>query len=57
MLDQGIPEAYRQTFIDKTALKRLGQPNDIAAAVAFLASADGGWVTGQTIDADGGLAI
>lgn len=39
------------------ALGRLGQPEDIAAIVAFLASEDGGWVTGQTIRADGGLSI
>jgi 3-oxoacyl-[acyl-carrier protein] reductase len=39
----------------KTALGRVGQPDDIAAVVAFLASDDGRWVTGQSIVADGGL--
>ncbi|MFD0525080.1 SDR family oxidoreductase [Paractinoplanes durhamensis] len=38
-----------------TALGRLGTPADIAAVVAFLVSADGGWVTGQNIRATGGL--
>jgi len=47
----------QQEMIRKTALGRLGQPEDIAAVVAFLASEDGGWVTGQTIRADGGLTI
>jgi NAD(P)-dependent dehydrogenase (short-subunit alcohol dehydrogenase family) len=36
------------------ALGRVGQPTDIAHVVAFLASEDGGWVTGQQIDASGG---
>ncbi|MBC9882877.1 SDR family oxidoreductase [Bradyrhizobium sp. INPA01-394B] len=36
-------------------LERLGQPEDIAAAVAFLASADGGWINGQVLRANGGI--
>ncbi|MET3424278.1 3-oxoacyl-[acyl-carrier protein] reductase [Actinoplanes tereljensis] len=40
-----------------TALGRLGAPDDIAAVVAFLVSADGGWVTGQNIRATGGLLL
>jgi NAD(P)-dependent dehydrogenase (short-subunit alcohol dehydrogenase family) len=35
-------------------LGRLGDPADIAAAVAFLASADAAWITGQTLVVDGG---
>lgn len=38
-----------------TALRRLGEPEDIADIVAFLASDDGRWVTGATIPANGGL--
>ena len=38
-----------------TPLRRIGQPDDIAGVVAFLASPDAGWVTGRTIIADGGL--
>jgi 3-oxoacyl-[acyl-carrier protein] reductase len=34
---------------------RLGQPGDIASAVAFLAGPDGGWISGQTIRANGGV--
>ncbi|WP_328322463.1 SDR family oxidoreductase [Streptomyces sp. NBC_00388] len=37
------------------ALKRLGTPQDIAGAVAYLASDDASWVTGQTLAVDGGL--
>jgi 3-oxoacyl-[acyl-carrier protein] reductase len=36
-------------------LERLGTPEDIAAAVAFLASTDGAWINGQTLRANGGL--
>jgi NAD(P)-dependent dehydrogenase (short-subunit alcohol dehydrogenase family) len=36
-------------------LKRLGEPADVAAAVAYLASADAAWITGQTLVLDGGL--
>jgi 3-oxoacyl-[acyl-carrier protein] reductase len=39
------------------ALGRVGQPADIAKVVAFLASDDGGWVTGQSIDASGGQRL
>jgi 3-oxoacyl-[acyl-carrier protein] reductase len=39
------------------ALRRLGVPDDIAGAVAFLASADAGWITGQTLVVDGGLLL
>ncbi|TAU49706.1 SDR family oxidoreductase [Rhizobium ruizarguesonis] len=36
-------------------LERLGTPDDIAAAVAFLAGPDGGWINGQTLRANGGM--
>lgn len=39
------------------ALGRVGEPDDIARVVAFLASPEGGWVTGQVIDVNGGLAL
>jgi 3-oxoacyl-[acyl-carrier protein] reductase len=48
-----------QEIVDRLAklapLERLGQPEDIAAAVAFLAGPDGGWVNGQTIRVNGGI--
>ena len=53
-LDGKTPE-----LIDRLAkmapLERLGTPEDIAAAVAFLAGADGGWINGQTLRANGGI--
>ena len=39
------------------ALGRLGTPEDVAAAVAFLASEDAAWVTGQTLVLDGGVTL
>lgn len=36
-------------------LERLGQPEDIAATVSFLAGPDGGWINGQTLRANGGM--
>jgi 3-oxoacyl-[acyl-carrier protein] reductase len=57
MLEAGLPEEAVQMMIAKTALGRLGEPSDIADAVAFLASPDGRWVTGHTISCDGGLVI
>jgi len=42
---------------DRTALRRLGEPEDIAGAAVFLASRAGCWITGQTIVIDGGRTI
>jgi 3-oxoacyl-[acyl-carrier protein] reductase len=52
-----VPEELKAQFIEKTALGRVGEPEDIAAVVAFLASDDGRWVTGHTIAADGGITV
>jgi 3-oxoacyl-[acyl-carrier protein] reductase len=46
-----------KTIAATIALGRVGQPDDIASVVAFLASEDGRWVTGQTIDASGGQRL
>lgn len=50
------PEALGRT-VTLTALGRLGQPADIADVVAFLAGPDARWITGQNIQATGGLLI
>lgn len=42
---------------DRTALRRLGEPEDIAGAAVFLASKAGRWITGQNIVIDGGRTI
>lgn len=44
----------QRAFFDALAVKRLGRPEDIAAAVLFFASDDAGYITGQTISVDGG---
>lgn len=38
-------------------LGRVGEPEDIAASIAFLASSDASWITGQTLAVDGGLSV
>jgi len=44
-----------EQILSATPLRRIGQPDDIAGVVTFLASPEAGWVTGRTIIADGGL--
>ncbi|WP_102960159.1 SDR family NAD(P)-dependent oxidoreductase [Mangrovicella endophytica] len=44
-----------EQILSMTPLGRIGQPDDIAGIVAFLASAEAGWITGRTIVADGGV--
>ena len=51
----GKPQAAIDAMAKAAPLGRLGQPGDIAAAVAFLAGPDGGWVNGQVLRANGGL--
>jgi 2-hydroxycyclohexanecarboxyl-CoA dehydrogenase len=50
-------ERLRQGMIDKTALRRIGRPEEVAAAIAYLASDDASFVTGQTINVSGGLSM
>ena len=52
----GFDENAKNFMISRTPLGRIGTPSDIADVVAFLASPDAGWVTGQVIDASGGFA-
>lgn len=44
-------------MMQRQAIKRLGTPEDIAAAVLFLSSAQASWISGQTIVVDGGFSI
>jgi 3-oxoacyl-[acyl-carrier protein] reductase len=50
-----IPPPMIEQLIGQTSLGRLGEPDDVAAVVAFLASPDGRWMTGQLVRAGGGL--
>lgn len=52
----GKTEEQIQTFARMPPLQRLGQPDDIASVVSFLAGPDAGWVNGQILRANGGLA-
>src|SRR5437588_1184078 len=47
----------RQGMIDATALRRIGQPDEVAAVIAFLASDEASYVTGQTLNVSGGLSM
>jgi 3-oxoacyl-[acyl-carrier protein] reductase len=55
-LASDTPKAYKDALVQRTALGRLGTPEDIAEVVCFLASDAGRWVTGETISVSGGLA-
>jgi 2-hydroxycyclohexanecarboxyl-CoA dehydrogenase len=52
-----IGARLRQGMIDATAMRRIGTPEEVAAAIAFLASDDAAYVTGQTINVSGGLSF
>ena len=50
-------EAGREAALGMQALKRVAQPEDIAPAVVFLASDDARWITGDTVNVDGGSKL
>ncbi len=52
-----IGERMVQGMIDSTAMKRLGEPDEVAAAIAYLASDEAGYVTGETVGVSGGLGM
>ncbi|MEA3085742.1 MAG: 3-oxoacyl-[acyl-carrier protein] reductase [Paraburkholderia sp.] len=52
----GKTEEQIQTFAKMPPLERLGQPDDIASVVSFLAGPDAAWVNGQILRANGGVA-
>jgi 3-oxoacyl-[acyl-carrier protein] reductase len=51
----GKPQELIERMAKMNPLERLGTPQDIAAAVAFLAGPDGAWINGQTLRANGGM--
>lgn len=52
---KGKPQEVVDRLAKLAPLERLGQPRDIANAVAFLAGPDGAWINGQTLRANGGI--
>lgn len=56
-LTQNIHEEWKITVKKLTALGRFGKPEEVASLIAFLASDEAGFITGEVIDIDGGLAI
>lgn len=50
-----MPQDQIDMLVSQTPLGRLGQPEDVADVVVFLASSDARWVTGQNIQANGGI--
>jgi len=56
-MTRGIPDAIREQQVAKIPLGRMGQPADVAAVVAFLASDEAGYVTGEVINVGGGYVL
>ncbi|GBQ27956.1 3-oxoacyl-ACP reductase [Gluconacetobacter sacchari DSM 12717] len=52
-----LPEAQREKLLAGIPLGRMGKPEDIAASVAYLASDEAGWITGATLNVNGGMAM
>lgn len=54
-MTRALAEEQRNVLLQKIPIQRLGQPEDIAAAVTFLASDAAGYITGQTLHVNGGM--
>lgn len=53
----GISEQTINGLVEETPIGRVGEPNDVAAAVRFLASKEAGFITGETVNCSGGFVI
>ena len=54
---RGWPDEAKRRFVSAIPVGRLGQPEDVAAAVAFLASAEAGFINGEVLDVNGGFLM
>ncbi|MCI0632540.1 MAG: SDR family oxidoreductase, partial [Actinobacteria bacterium] len=54
-MTRALPEAQRGQLLAQIPLGRLGRPEDVAAAVLFLASPGAGYITGATLHVNGGM--
>ena len=54
-MTRGLPDAQREALIKNIPLARLGDPDDIASAVVFLASSAAAYITGETLHVNGGM--
>lgn len=52
-----LPDAQKEALLGRIPLARLGEGSDIAAAAVYLASAEAGYVTGQTLHVNGGMVM
>jgi 3-oxoacyl-[acyl-carrier protein] reductase len=56
-MTKALPQAQREALATRIPLGRLGTPEDIAYAVAFLASPRAGYITGATLHVNGGMLM
>ena len=54
-MTRALPDAQKHALLAQIPLGRLGQPEDIAAAVAYLASPAAGYITGAVLHVNGGM--
>ena len=54
-MTRGLPDEQRQALAGQIPLGRLGSPGDVAAAVGFLVSERASWITGETLNVNGGM--
>ena len=54
-MTRALPDAQRETLLGAIPLGRLGQPEEIASTVVFLASPAGAYITGETLHVNGGM--
>ncbi|PYS77414.1 MAG: 3-oxoacyl-[acyl-carrier-protein] reductase [Acidobacteria bacterium] len=56
-MSQALDEAYRQKLLEQIPMKRFAEPEEIARIACFLLSDEARYITGQVVQADGGLAM